>query len=177
MVSTEDGEKFERTELKELHKMAVEHLLYMHGDVWRGQQFYTSLNSSIIGFAVLLLKVGSGSSDATVILFVAGAVTALFGLLTARKLRIYYLQAYEQKVFFDNLLHHHSRITDSGFGRRTLAVGWSHIPTAEDLQDPSGWVRKNVWRRGGVTFFFMVLQLVFFAIDVSAALLVLAGLL
>lgn len=176
MVHTEDGRKIEDADLKELHQKSIDHLLYAHGDVWRGQQFYTSLNTTIIGFAVVFIRLGSsGPQYASVILFVAGAITSLFGLLTVRKLRIYYLNAYYHKAMLDHLLGHHSKLVDDKVKGRTLAVGWSHIATDEELSKPEKAVRRDIWRKGGVTFYFMVLQIAFLGINIVAAALVLAG--
>ncbi|MCP8321750.1 MAG: hypothetical protein H3Z52_12560 [archaeon] len=177
MASTRNGTQIDEPKLKELYKLSIDHLRYQHGDVWRGQQFYTTLNISIIGVAVTLLRLGGqGTKSATLTLFVIGTLTSLFGLLTVRRLRIYYLEAAVHKTLVEYLLHYRSELTAEDVKGRELAVPWV-FPKEDILKNPKCWISRNIWRWGGVTFYFMILQLVFIILNIMIGSLVAFGLL
>jgi uncharacterized membrane protein len=87
-----------------MHKAAVDQLQYAHTDVWRGQQFYTTIDTTIIGIAVAVLRIGGAEEGATILLFVVGMIVAGFGFQSVKRLRIYFLEAVVNLAVIERLL-------------------------------------------------------------------------
>ena len=168
-----------RKDLKLLFKTSIEQYRYSHGDVWRGQQFYTTLNTSILAATVALVRLGTNAQDATVLLFFIGAVASLFGFLTIRRLRRYFLESMAHLALIERLLNFDSKLTAKGLGDRMVALSFTEPlhRTGKALEDRDSWVEDQIYRRGGVTYYFLWLQGVFLALNVIGSALVLSGLL
>ena len=155
--------------LRELYKLSLEQLRYAHGDVWRGQQFYITLNVSITGIAIALLRLSDNTPRiATVLLFIIGGVTSIFGFLTVYKLRRYYLDAIAHRTLIEYLLGYSTPLTEQGLPNHKLAVPWVFHETEEILKRRENWIKKNIFQPWGVTFLSMITQLVFLVINILA---------
>lgn len=137
--------------LNELYKLSLENLRYQHSDIWRGQQFYTTLNVGIITAALALVRFfESGANNmpelfwiGPVILFGVGIITSLSGLYTVKRLREYFLYAVARKTLFEYLLGYRTKLTDdiiSGFpdcAGSSLAVPPIYDAIKDDIYDES----------------------------------------
>lgn len=107
--------------LKELYKLAIEHVRYQHGDIWRGQQFYTTLNVGILSAALALVRFFESSTANTpptfyygpIVLFGVGVIISVIGYYTVKRLRKYFLEAVSRKTLLEYLLGYRKKITTS----------------------------------------------------------------
>lgn len=183
-------DNLEREELRELYDGAISHFQYQHEDVWRGQKYYTTLNTGIFGGAIALGRLESvgGVLDPRLIpLFFVGIVTSFLGYRTVKRLRRYWLQAGVKKTAIEYLLGYRREFSRNDVGTN-LAISWVMEPRAphgqgkgekfESVEDIVGrkeeWIAENV-RRRGVTYWFMNLQVFFLLLNLSMILLLVAN--
>lgn len=167
MAKTADGKDIKDDELQSLYRHAIDHLRYQHKDVWRGQQFYTTLNLGIIGAAITLFRVVNDSHVPSAILLSIGALFSFFGYKSVKRLRKFFLEAVAYKAMIEYLLGYRSNITDEKVKDKQLAVPWFFPDNLDDqLSKTNEWVKNNIWHTGGITYYFMILQIIFFFINV-----------
>jgi len=166
--------------LSELYRVALRTYTYIHADVWRGQKYYTTLNIAIITIAFSILGVEKTSNIpqwVAIPLFVIGLTTSLFGYWTIIQLRKNFLNV----ICYKTIIERASKNRLESVKQRTGVKNeeWKMTPfyqlkeneIEKILEDPQRWVRQAIWRRGGVTYLFIVLQLVFFSINALGTLL------
>jgi hypothetical protein len=171
--------------VEEMYKIALQTYEYIHTDVWRGQQYYTTVNVAIIsisfGIMSTLLKVQPLSKEShlmSIPLFVMGAIVSLFAYYSLKRMRESFLQAVWFKTLVEDALKDRlmevfsrSQIQIDDFRKRNKK--WRPTPVfdmpdkdhEEALKCKDLWIKHNIIRRGGITFYFFLLQWVFFAIN------------
>ena len=163
---------------RHLYDVALEMYRYIHTDVWRGQQYYTTLNVAIItlgfGFVEAVLKLQPLPKDAFWLvspIFMIGLVTSLLGLQTLTKLRKGFLETMWFKIVVEESLRCElDTVRDKAQACNRCLLTPTYPIEEKDrpqiLSCPDIWVKSTTWRPWGITFCFMVLQCVFFVFNV-----------
>lgn len=164
-----EGKGFQR----HLYDVAFEMYRYIHADVWRGQQYYTTLNVAILGlgfgFLEAVLKLQPLPKDAfrlVIPIFAVGLLTSLLGFQTIRRLGRSFLEAIWFKTVAEASLQHELdavRDEAQAYNRRFLTPIYhmKEEDRTQALQCPDLWIERNIWRPWGITCCFMILQLAF----------------
>lgn len=186
-LSPDDLGSLDRDELRDLYMESIQHLKYATDNVWRGQKYYTTLNTAIFGGAIGLgrLEVVGGPLDVWMLpIFVIGAFTSLLGWKSITSLRRYFLQSRLKKIGLEHLLGYRRSFSRGGEIETDLAISWKMLPSSSRIQgDVRGfddlrfdaireafsedWIEDNIHKRGSVTYWFVTLHRLFFILHIS----------
>lgn len=172
---------------KHLYDVAFEIYQYVHSDVWRGQKYYTTLNTAIstIGFGLVTALIQSSSTPkvayaAAIIVFIIGVFIALIAFFTIKTLRENFMQAVWFKTVIEEGLKDDLRTIQEKAVKPELVkpdeIGekWRLTPvyslSDEDLTkllyQKKNWMQSHIFNRG-VTLYFMLLQIAFALVNIG----------
>jgi hypothetical protein len=174
---------------KHLYDVAFEMYRYIHTDVWNGQKYYTTLNTAIssIGFTFIaaLLQLSSTPSSTpknaflvAIPIFIIGCVVALFAYYSIRVLRENFLQAVWFKTVIEESLKDDLEKVQSKVPnlkqQGNCSKKWRLTPVYSlpdnDHHDilfcTEMWTKSHISNKGGITWYFMGFQIVFFIINI-----------
>jgi len=172
-----------RENLLKLYEISMEHLRYMHGEVWNGVRFFITLNIGILGAVAAISKLSglelARPNYGVILLFATGLLISVLGIFVLYRHRQYYLDMMVAKTVLEKLLGFMGKIR-IGDGQHVLMLPWYYDEkTIENiLREPYRFRRGFgyvVWP-GTVTFALFVTYLVFIGLNVVGLWLSLKGL-
>jgi hypothetical protein len=167
--------------LQHLYDIALGMYKYAHTDVWRGQKYYTTLNAAIIsiGFGLItaLVKLSpfpKTSFLAATPIFGMGFIVSLFAYFSIKALRRFFLEAIWYKTFIEQALNdkldkvaQNTKVQESGRKWRLTPVYSLPDKDREELLTcKESWIRSHILRKGGITWYFVMLQILFMIINI-----------
>jgi hypothetical protein len=167
--------------LQQLYNTAFGMYRYVHSDVWRGQKYYTTLNLAIVsigfGFIATLLKLEplpKVSFLTTIPIFFVGLVVSYSAYRSMEVLRYNFLQAVWFKTVIEEALKDElgKVLIDAKIPkncerwRLTPVFSLSDKDQQQALSCKELWMKLNIHRKGGITYYFMLFQIIFFCINV-----------
>ncbi len=169
----------EKDVLWRLYDVALNLYKYVHSDVWVGQKYYTTLNIGIISIAIALLGIPhilEGPYWVVIILFAIGMITSIFGYFSIRKLREAFLSNIAFKTIVEYLLKDELELKKNDVSEKHQLTPFYSLPeedVSSILKCPDLWKKQNIFRLGGVSCFFLLLQLIFVIVNLFGILLTL----
>jgi hypothetical protein len=160
---------FDKHDLFELYKMATETDRYELELGWKLVQFFTVLNSGLMGLGFTLLGSDQLSSKLYIIpIFVVGILVSSIAMHSRRRYHERSLRASYKKTLIESELKLYDNIERHGYKSHNLAVSTSpkRDPETEILHDPETYIKKSTIKRGTVPFYHTVIFGIFIAIYV-----------
>ena len=145
-----------REELFDLYKMVMEEYRFEVNLSWRAVQFYTILNSGIIGAGTTLLGLEQLSPKILIIpIFLIGMSFSFLGILTRLRYREYYFRVLYTKTLIEDQLKLWEALEGYKYPDHHLAI--SPTEKIDDVKDsinnPDDWMKKHKLKVGTAAFY------------------------